>query len=195
MNETPKQRDDQNTVVEQAAEQAEPSGDASEAPAGEQSGEDRIEHLRAALDSAAARMQAAEERALRLQAEMDNLRKRTEREIENAHKYGVERLLTELLPVIDSMELGLNAAEEKSADVASTREGMELTARMLRSAMEKFGVEPLDPAGEPFDPDAHQAISMQPGNGTPANTVLTVVQKGYRLNGRLVRPAMVVVAR
>ena len=165
----------------------------SEAPVEEVSAD--VEDIPAArLEEALRRTQAAEERALRLQAEMDNLRKRTLRDVENAHKFGTEKLLAELLPVIDSMELGLGAAEGEMAELGLVREGMELTLKMLRGATGKFGMEEVDPVGAPFDPEKHQAISMQPGSGAASNTVLTVVQKGYCLNGRLVRPAMVVVA-
>lgn len=195
MSETTKERDDAEAVVEQTESSGEQAADPAHAEAPSDAPDEQAERLRGELETATSRVQAAEERALRLQAEMDNLRKRTEREVENAHKFGVERLLNELLPVVDSMELGLSAADGDSADLASTREGIELTLRMLRTALEKFGIEAVDPAGQAFDPDAHQAISMQPGDGAAANTVLTVVQKGYRLNGRLVRPAMVVVAR
>jgi len=167
-----------------------PANGSAEAP-----GEASVEQLTARLAEADRRAQAAEERALRLQAEMDNLRKRTEREVENAHKFGNEKLLGELLPAIDSMELGLDAAQSESADVAGVREGMELTLKMLLGAVTKFGAEVLDPAGEAFNPDIHQAIATQESPGTGANSVLQVVQKGYRLNGRLVRPALVIVAR
>ena len=195
MSNTHKEQDD-DTVVEQAPAAETPDEAGAGAPAGDaDAGGETAEALRQQLDSARARTEAAEERALRLQAEMDNLRKRTEREVQNAHKYGTEKLLTELLPVLDSMEQGVAAAKGEGADVASTREGMELTMRTLQTAMEKFGIETVDPADQPFDPDAHQAISMQPAEGVAANTVLAVVRKGYRLNGRLVRPAMVVVAR
>ena len=192
MTDTQKEQDDE-TVVEQAPPPG--TGDEAGAAAAAAAGGETVESLRQQLESALARTGAAEERALRLQAEMDNLRKRTEREVQNAHKYGTEKLLTELLPVLDSMEQGLTAAEGENADLIGTREGMELTMRTLQTAMEKFGIETVDPADQPFDPEAHQAISMQPAEGVAPNIVLTVVRKGYRLNGRLVRPAMVVVAR
>ncbi len=174
------------TTPEEAAVESAPDEALEETP--------RVAATDAQLEQAQRRMQSAEERALRLQAEMDNLRKRTLREVENAHKFGTEKLLSELLPVVDSLELGLGAAEGDKSEVVAMREGMELTLKMLRAALEKFGIEVIDPAGQPFDPESHQAISMQPGTGAPSNTVLTVVQKGYRLNGRLLRPAMVVVA-
>jgi len=130
---------------------------------------------------------------LRLRAEMDNLRKRTERDVENAHKYGQERLILEMLPVKDSMELGL-ATAPASDEPAGLRAGMELTLKLFNTALEKLNVAEVCPLGEKFNPELHQAISMQESSAEPG-TVLTVVQKGYTLNGRLLRPAMVIVAR
>jgi molecular chaperone GrpE len=135
------------------------------------------------------------EQLLRMRAEMENVTKRHTRELENAHKFALERFVNELLGVWDSLELGHNAALEPTADVEKLREGTELTLKMLTGAMSKFGVEQIDPQGEPFNPDFHQAMSMQPRDDVPPNTVVTVVQKGYLLNGRLVRPAMVMVSQ
>ena len=135
------------------------------------------------------------ETVLRTQAEMENLRKRVARDVENAHKFGLEKFLEELLPVRDSMELGLAAAGEDEADTAQVREGVELTLKMLTSALEKFGVEIVDPVDSAFDPDFHQAMSMQEVPGVESGTVTMVMQKGFVLNGRLVRPALVMVAK
>ncbi len=131
---------------------------------------------------------------LRLRAEMDNVRKRAERDVEAAHKYGQERLLQELLPVKDSMDLGLDAAGSTS-DIDSLREGMALTAKMFGDFFDKLSVKVLDPAGERFDPEFHQAMSTEESVEAEPGTVLRVMQKGYALNDRLVRPALVVVAR
>ena len=133
-------------------------------------------------------------KALRATAELDNVRKRTSRDIENAHKYALERFITELLPVIDSMELGISASQS-AEDIESLREGMDLTLKKLFDCLDKFGVKAIDPAGEKFDPDWHEAVSMQELEGTDSGQVVTVMQKGYELNGRLVRPAMVAVAK
>lgn len=130
---------------------------------------------------------------LRARAEAENLRKRTARDIENAHKYGQERFIAEMLPVKDSMELGVSAAAS-ATDVATLREGMELTLKAFGAAFEKLGLTTVDPAGAKFNPEWHQAISTQESDAEPG-TVLTVVQKGYRLNDRLIRPALVIVAR
>ncbi|WP_456416232.1 nucleotide exchange factor GrpE [Thiolapillus sp.] len=134
------------------------------------------------------------DQVVRTRAELDNLKKRHQRELENAHKYGLERFVGELLGVWDSLELGYNAARENH-DVEKLLEGTELTLKMLTDAMNKFGVEQIDPQGETFNPELHQAMSMVPTDEVPPNTVVNVVQKGYLLNGRLVRPAMVMVSQ
>jgi molecular chaperone GrpE len=152
------------------------------------------EALQAALDAANARADEYRNDALRARAELDNVQKRTTREIANAHKYGLERFLTDLLPVKDSLDLGY-AAATGSSDIATLREGMELTLKMLDAALEKHGVQVLDPVGEPFNPELHQAMSVQESTEVAPGTVVTVVQKGYVLNGRLLRPAMVIVAK
>jgi len=129
---------------------------------------------------------------MRARAEAENVRKRSARDIENAHKYGQERFIVEMLPVRDSMDLGL-AAAESATDIESLREGMALTRKAFVQALEKLGVTEVDPLGEKFNPELHQAISVQPADAEP-NTVLTVVQKGYCLHDRLLRPALVIVA-
>lgn len=132
---------------------------------------------------------------LRSQAELENLRKRSAREVENARKFGLERFVAELLPVKDSLELGVAAAKDDSVSLASVREGMDLTLKMLKTAMQKFAIEEIAPQDESFNPEFHEAMSVQETDKVPSGTVLTVVQKGYLLNGRLVRPAMVIVAK
>ncbi|GMQ96677.1 MAG: nucleotide exchange factor GrpE [Gammaproteobacteria bacterium] len=134
------------------------------------------------------------EQILRLRAELDNLHKRNRRELENAHKFAMERFINELLPVVDSLEMGLDAADGEDVQVEQLREGNELTLKMCVSVLEKFGVTMIDPLGEPFDPKLHEAMATQPAENADPNIVLTVVQKGYELNGRLVRPARVIVS-
>lgn len=153
------------------------------------------EKLALMLEDARAKADEHWDALLRAKAEMDNLRKRANRDVENAHKYGIERLVGELLPVKDSLELGLSAADDEQVDVAKLREGMELTLKMLSTAMEKFGVELVDPEGEKFDPERHQAMTMQETDSVEPGTVVSVIQKGYVLNNRLVRPALVIVAK
>ena len=129
---------------------------------------------------------------LRTKAEMENLRRRTQKDLENAHKFGIEKFVTELLPVMDSMELGL-AAEEVSTE--SLKEGMTLTINMVSQMFEKFNITSVDPMNEKFDPEFHQAMVAQPTDDVEPNTVMAVMQKCYVLNDRLVRPAMVMVSK
>lgn len=160
----------------------------------EQAGES--EDLQLLLEDARAKADEHYDQLVRARAELDNLRKRTERDLQNAHKYALEKFVLELLPVRDSMEMGIEAATEHGGvDADKLKEGMELTLKMFTSAMEKFGVAEIDPKGEKFNPEQHQAMSMQEAPEKEPNTVLTVVQKGYLLNDRLVRPAMVIVSR
>ena len=149
-------------------------------------------------DALAEARRAAQEnldRALRAQAELENVRRRAERDLAHAHRFALERFVSELLPVRDSLELGLAASAGERAGAAGIAEGVELTLRMLEQAMDKFGVEAVDPAGDPFNPEFHQAMTMQESDTAESGTVLTVIQKGYLLNERLVRPAMVIVAK
>ncbi|WP_018865362.1 MULTISPECIES: nucleotide exchange factor GrpE [Thioalkalivibrio] len=139
----------------------------------------------------------AEERrdqALRAQAELENQRRRFERELENAHKYAMEKFASEMLEVCDSLEMGLQAARE-SKDVERIIEGAELTLKNLNKVFEKFGIQAEDPTGERFDPERHQAMSMQEDPESPPNTVVATMQKGYLLQDRVLRPAMVVVSK
>ncbi len=132
------------------------------------------------------------DRYLRAAAETENVRKRASRDVEHARKYALEGFGTEMLAVRDSLELGLEAVE--SADADSIAEGSKATLKLLSAALERFGIAEIDPVGEPFDPERHEAINMQPSADAEPGSVLSVVQKGYSLNGRLLRPAMVVVA-
>jgi molecular chaperone GrpE len=152
-----------------------------------------LEQLQSALASAEEQSAAARDQALRAVAELENVRKRAAREVEQAHRYAVEKLAQELLPVLDSLELAV--ANAGRADVASLVAGQEATLKLLAKALEKFQVQPLDPVGEPFDPDRHEAMVMQESATAAPDSVLTVVQRGYELNGRLLRPARVIVAR
>ncbi len=146
----------------------------------------------AALAEAEAKAAENWERYVRAAAETENVRKRAARDVENAHKFALERFGKELLAVKDGLEMALAASE--NASVESLLEGSEATLKLLGSTMERFGIEQVDPEGEAFDPEWHEAISVQPSEAVEPGTVLTVVQKGYSLNGRLLRPAMVIVA-
>lgn len=132
---------------------------------------------------------------MRLRAEIENNRKRAERDIENAHKYALKNFIENLLPVIDSLEMGQAAARADNATLDSIREGSEMTMTMLLQFLEKQGLETIDPLGEKFDPEKHQAMSMVEAADAESNTVVEVMQKGFALHDRLVRPAMVVVAK
>jgi len=134
------------------------------------------------------------EQVLRAQAELENQRRRFERELESAHKYAMERFAAELLNVCDSLEMGLDAAR-KTNDASSIIEGTELTLKAFHKAFEKFGIEAVEPTGERFDPERHQAMTTQESSEHPPNTVLLTMQKGYLLQGRVLRPAMVIVSR
>jgi molecular chaperone GrpE len=151
--------------------------------------------LSALLEDARGKADEHWDQCLRLQADLDNLRKRAERDVASAHKFALERFATELLPVRDSLEMGLAAFSTEGADPEKLREGVELTLQMLTSAMGKFEIREVNPDGERFNPDFHQAMSMQERDDVDPNTVVTVVQKGYLLNERLLRPAMVIVSK
>lgn len=132
---------------------------------------------------------------LRLQAEMDNLRRRVERDIVSAQKFALEKFVLELLPVIDGFERALAAHMEEESGVGSLLDGVSLTLKMLQAALNKFGVQAVDPLNQFFNPEHHQAVSMQISNTAQPGTVLAVLQKGYLLNDRLIRPALVIVAK
>lgn len=151
--------------------------------------------LQAQLAAAEAAAAAARDAQLRAMAELDNVRKRAEREIDNGRKYGAERLLGELLAIADSLDLGLQAAGAPDASASSIAQGMQLTQKQLADLLGRHGVAVVDPLGQPFNPDLHEAVSAVPAPDATPNSVLTVMQKGYRLHERLLRPAMVVVAK
>ncbi|MFN2359717.1 MAG: nucleotide exchange factor GrpE [Marinobacter sp.] len=145
-----------------------------------------------------AQVQEFQEQMLRSQAEMQNVRRRAEIDVEKAHKFALEKFVKELLPVADSLEKAVESTEgheDAGEQVASIREGVEMTLNLFMNSLKKFNVEQLDPVGEPFDPQKHEALSMVPAPDAEPNSVVSVVQKGYTLNERLVRPAMVMVAR
>jgi len=129
---------------------------------------------------------------LRAAAELENVRKRATRDVENAHKFALENFGRELLTVVDSLEMGLAAAD--NADAQALREGSEATCKLLKTTLERFGISEVNPEGEPFDPELHEAMSMMPAPNVEPGSVAQVIQKGYALNGRLLRPARVIVA-
>ncbi|MFV8570060.1 nucleotide exchange factor GrpE [Marinobacter sp. SBS5] len=151
------------------------------------------------LDALKAQLQEYQDQALRAQAEMQNVRRRAELDVEKAHKFALEKFVKELLPVADSLEKAVESTEGHADSagelVGSIRQGVEMTLSLFLGSLKKFNVEQLNPVGEPFDPQQHEAMSMVPAPDAEPNSVVAVVQKGYLLNGRVVRPAMVVVAK
>lgn len=154
-----------------------------------------LEALRQQLTEVQAKAAANWDQYLRARADADNARKRAERDVSHARKFALEGMAGELLGICDSLELGLTAAEQPGTDVAKLSEGLKLTQQQLARVMERYGVQAIDPKGQSFNPDLHQAISMQESTEQPANTVLQVLQKGYTLKERLLRPAIVIVAK
>lgn len=180
------QADELKQATEAAAEEA-MNGDAGDAR-GETSEVDALKD----------QVQELKDQVLRSQAEMQNVRRRAEIDVEKAHKFALEKFVKELLPVADSLEKAVESTEghEGAGElVASIREGVEMTLNLFMGSLGKFNVEQLNPVGEPFDPQQHEAMSMVPAPDAEPNSVVAVVQKGYLLNGRVVRPAMVMVAK
>ncbi len=156
-----------------------------------------LDILKTKLEESENRAEENWNKLLRSQADQENIKRRTARDLENAHKFALEKFALELLPVKDSLELGAAAATDDNADEALQKihEGISLTLNMLNSAFTKFNIEEIQASGAKFNPDHHQAMSMQPSADVEPNTVLNVFQKGYLLNGRLLRPAMVIVSK
>jgi molecular chaperone GrpE len=152
-----------------------------------------IEALREELNVTRALVEQLKDEKLRVLAELDNIRKRAQRDVEQAHRYALEKFAGELLPVKDSLDLGVENAGK--ADAVALAEGQAATARLLAKAMEKAGIIELNPVGEPFDANLHEAMAAQPSDTAEPNSVLAVIQRGYTLNGRLLRAARVIVAR
>ncbi|MCG8610059.1 MAG: nucleotide exchange factor GrpE [Pseudomonadales bacterium] len=170
----------------------------------EQADADVVESTDAPEEAASADAQVAvmteelsklKEQVLRSEAEMENVRRRAELDVEKAHKFALEKFTKELLPIADSLEKAIESIQGDDAVLVSAREGVEMTLNLMMSALGKFKVEQLNPVGEPFDPQYHEAMSMVSAPHAEPNSVIAVVQKGYTLHGRLVRPAMVMVAK
>ena len=156
---------------------------------------DELSALQQQLSAAEAAAQEEKDRALHIAAEMENLRRRAAQDVEKAHKFALEKFTGELLPVIDSLERALELADRDNETLKPMMEGVELTLRAMLTTVGKFGVEQVNPMGDAFDPNRHQAISMVENGNVAPNSVIAVMQKGYELNGRVIRPAMVMVAR
>ena len=156
---------------------------------------DRIAELELALTKAEAKVNEQKESVLRSQAEMENVRRRASQDVEKAHKFALEKFANELLTSVDNLERAMQAADTENPELKSFLEGIELTYKSLTSTLDKFGVKAVGEEGEVFNPDLHQAMSMQESAEHKSNTIIAVMEKGYELNGRLLRPAMVMVAR
>jgi molecular chaperone GrpE len=154
-----------------------------------------VDELKQALAQAEQKAQENWDKAVRAQAEMENLKRRTQKDLEDAHKFALTSFAKELLSVLDSLVLGLQAATGDSLEVQRFREGSELTIKQFESVFAKFKIEAIDPLGQPFNAELHQAMAMHAVEGAEPNSVINVFQKGYMLNGRLLRPAMVLVAK
>ena len=151
--------------------------------------------LKVELDAALAQAASNKEAELRAHAEMQNIRRRAERDVENAHKFALDKMTAELLTVVDNLERALQAAGAADESSKMLREGVEMTLSSFITTLNKFNIEQIDPEGEPFNPQQHQAMSMIENADVEPNTVIAVLQKGYSLHGRLVRPAMVMVSK
>jgi len=194
---------DQNPDQDQVENEANPElateeatiADAQDVPEGEQP-IDEMSRLQEQLDAAETAAGMARDELLRVQAEMQNLRRRTEQDIEKAHKFGQEKFSTELLAVMDNLERSAAAAEASEDEaVQAIKEGVELTLKGFMDCFKRFNIEAVDPLGEPFDPQLHQAMSIQESPDAEPNSVIAVMQKGYTLHGRVIRPAMVMVSK
>ncbi len=183
---------DEQTLEQEKSEVTEEQQEAESVDTVELSAEQELQQK---LEAAEAKAAESIDQLLRTKADMENLRRRTQRDLESAHKFALEKFAQELLAVKDSLELGVQAASQEGADVEKLREGTELTANMLSNVFEKFNLEEVNPLNEPFDADLHQAMTMQENPEVEPNTVMAVMQKGYKLNDRLIRPAMVVVSK
>lgn len=190
-------------VNEEAASVRPEADEAATAPSQAQTGEENphldaptIPALEAEIAQLMAKVNEQAETVLRAQAEMQNVRRRAERDVENAHKFALDRFSADLLPIVDSLERALDAASQIDNEaVKGMKDGVELTLRMFVDTLAKHGIQQINPVGEPFNPEFHQAMSMVPNAELAPNSVLAVMQRGYTLNGRLVRPAMVVVTK
>ena len=180
-------------IIAQAEEQVEEQHEhAHEAISAEQ---EKINELELALAAAQATVADQKDSVIRAKAEVDNVRRRSAQDVEKARKFALEKFAGELLPVVDNLERAIDAIDKEDEAQKAMLEGVELTLQSFLSTLEKFEVKAVDPKDQPFNPELHQAMSMQEVPGVAPNTVIAVMQKGYELNGRLIRPAMVMVSK
>ncbi len=195
---------DENKVTEEEldqiikeAEKAEAAAEEAEAELEEVGDEKdaKIAQLEAALLSSESKVKEQQDGVLRAKAEVENMRRRTEQEIDKARKYALNKFAEELLPVIDNLERAIQSADTENDTIKPILEGVELTHKTFVDVVAKFGLKEINPEGEAFNPELHQAMSIQESPDHESNTVMLVMQKGYELNGRVIRPAMVMVAK
>lgn len=192
----PEQEVELNEEVAQMEADVEAAVDAAEQHAEqEQSPEEEIAMLYAELEGAKQTIADQKDSVVRAAADVDNIRRRAAQDVEKAHKFALEKFANELLPVIDNLERAIEFSDKENETLKPLLEGIDMTVKSFNDAVAKFGVEIVNPQGEQFNPDFHQAMSIQPSNDVSPNTVLAVMQKGYTLNGRLLRPAMVMVSK
>ncbi len=156
--------------------------------------EAEIAALHAELEVAKQTIEGQKDSVVRAAAEVENIRRRAAQDVEKAHKFALEKFANELLPVVDNLHRAIEFADHENETLKPILEGIDMTAKGFIEALAKFGVEVVDPQGETFNPELHQAMSMQPSSDVAPNTVIAVMQKGFTLNGRLLRPAMVMVS-
>ncbi|WP_448569176.1 nucleotide exchange factor GrpE [Thalassotalea ganghwensis] len=180
-------------IIEQAEEQVETQFDFAASHIGE--AQEKINELELALAAAESTVADQKDSVIRAKAEVDNVRRRAAQDVEKARKFALEKFTQELLPVVDNLERAIASINVEDDTQKAIAEGVQLTLQSFLSALDKFDIKAIDPQNEPFNPELHQAMSMQEVEGVEPNTVIAVMQKGYALNGRLVRPAMVMVSK
>jgi len=193
---SPEQEVELNEEFEQMQAEVEAAEKAAEQVEGEEmSPEAEIALLHSELEAAKQTINDQKDSVVRAAADVENMRRRAAQDVEKAHKFALEKFANELLPVIDNLERAIEFSDKENEQLKPVLEGIEMTVKSFNDAVSKFGVEIVNPQGEQFNPEFHQAMSIQPSNDVAPNTVLAVMQKGYTLNGRLLRPAMVMVSK
>ena len=187
---TKDQHNDITTEEQQPADDGQTQEQQAETEAGDGAGTPQL-----SVETLQEEVAALKEQLLLVHADMQNLRRRAERDVENAHKYALDKFVGDLVTVVDNLERATAAIDPEVKEMTALGEGVQLTLKNFLDVLRRFNVEQVDPRGEPFDPDKHQAMTMVPNSELAPNTVMEVFQKGYLLNGRLVRPAMVVVSK
>lgn len=193
---SPEQEVELNEELEQMQADVEAAVEAADAHEAEEvSTEAEIAMLYAELEAAKQTINDQKDGVVRAAADVENIRRRAAQDVEKAHKFALEKFANELLPVIDNLERAIEFSDKENETLKPLLEGIDMTVKSFNDAVAKFGVEIVNPQGEQFNPEFHQAMSIQPSNDVSPNTVLAVMQKGYTLNGRLLRPAMVMVSK